>query len=67
MPWQPRPGVCELVNLEDALMQPLRDVAAWVRQRYVEAPCGSEDPAVVATVRALRGQVFDRLLERLTP
>ncbi len=63
----PTIGECELVDLKDALLKPVRDLTAWVRHAYIDAPVGSDDPGVVALVRDLRRRVFNRLIERLTP
>lgn len=62
-PWQPIPGVCELVNLHDALAQPLDVQLAYLRSRFVGGPVAAEATLEAAVlVRQLRAELFDGLV-----
>ena len=62
MPWRPIPGVCELVNLRDALTQPIDARLAYLRARYVDGlVAGEATLETAAMVRQLRVELFDGL------
>jgi hypothetical protein len=62
MPWRPIPGVPELVNLRDALTQPIDARLAYLRSRFVGGPVAAEASLETALlVHELRAELFDGL------
>jgi hypothetical protein len=60
--WRPGP-VCEIENLRGALEQAsISERLAYLRSCYVDRPVAVDDPVVVATVRALRAQVWNETI-----